>query len=106
MTTAASIDAARVELLLSELRLPSLKRIWTELAEQADKDGWPAARFLATLCEHEIADRSRRRIERHLVEARLPAGKTLATFVVARRSRHSKLANRSTNSRSTTDCAL
>jgi DNA replication protein DnaC len=27
-----------------------------------------------------MADRSQRRIERHLVEARLPAGKTLATF--------------------------
>jgi DNA replication protein DnaC len=80
MTTPASIDAARVELLLDELRLPGLKRIWLKLAEQADKDGWPAARFLAALAEHESADRSRRRIERHLVEARLPAGKTLATF--------------------------
>jgi DNA replication protein DnaC len=27
-----------------------------------------------------MADRGRRRIERHLAEARLPAGKTLATF--------------------------
>jgi CRP/FNR family transcriptional regulator, cyclic AMP receptor protein len=40
------------------------------LVEQSDKEGWPAARFLAA---HEIADRGRRRIERHLVEARLPA---------------------------------
>jgi len=80
MTTTASVDAARVELLLSELRLPGLKRIWAQLAEQADKDGWPAARFLAALAEHEIADRGRRRIERHLADARLPAGKTLATF--------------------------
>ena len=29
---------------------------------------------------HEIADRGRRRIERHLAEARLPVGKTLASF--------------------------
>jgi DNA replication protein DnaC len=41
---------------------------------------YPAARFLAALAEHEMADRGRRRIERHLTEARLPAGKTLATF--------------------------
>ena len=75
-----AIDAARVELLLSELRLPSMRLRWATLAEQSDKEGWPAARFLATLIEHEVADRSRRRMERHLAEARLPAGKTLATF--------------------------
>lgn len=77
---ATSVDAARVELLLNELRLPGVKAIWPKLAAQSDKEGWPAARFLAALAEHEAADRSRRRIERHMVEARLPAGKTLATF--------------------------
>jgi DNA replication protein DnaC len=77
---ATSIDAARVELLLNELRLPGVKAIWPKLAAQSDKEGWPAARFLAALAEHEAADRTRRRIERHMVEARLPAGKTLATF--------------------------
>ena len=80
MTTTTTIDAARVELLLSELRLPGIKLMWAKLAEQSDKEGWPAARFLAALAEHEMADRGRRRIERHLAEARLPAGKTLATF--------------------------
>jgi len=80
MTTTNTVDAARVELLLSELRLPGIKLMWAKLAEQSDKEGWPAARFLATLAEHEMAERGRRRIERHLVEARLPAGKTLATF--------------------------
>ena len=80
MTTSNTVDAARVELLLSELRLPTFKLMWAKLAEQSDKEGWPAARFLAALAEHEMADRGRRRIERHLAEARLPAGKTLATF--------------------------
>ena len=75
-----SIDAARLELMLSELRLPGIKAVWARLAEQSDKEGWPAARFLAALAEYEIADRGRRRIERHLAEARLPAGKTIATF--------------------------
>jgi len=54
--------------------------MWKKLAEQSDKEGWPAARFLAALAEHEAAERGRRRIERHLAEARLPVGKTLATF--------------------------
>jgi len=77
---ATSVDAARVELLLNELRLPGVKAIWPKLAAQSDKEGWPAARFLAALAEHEAADRTRRRIERHMAEARLPAGKTLTTF--------------------------
>jgi len=80
MTTTMTVDAARVELLLSELRLPSIKAIWPRLAAQSDKEGWPAAKFLAALAEHEVADRARRRFERHLAEARLPAGKTLAAF--------------------------
>ena len=78
--TTVNIDAARLELLLTELRLPGFKLMWAKLAEQSDKEGWPAARFLAALAEHEMAERSRRRIERHLVEARLPPGKTFDTF--------------------------
>src|SRR5207249_10543364 len=80
MKTTNPGDAARIELLLSDLRLPAIKLMWTKFAEQADKEGWPAARLLAALAEHEIADRGRRRIERHLAEARLPVGKTLASF--------------------------
>jgi DNA replication protein DnaC len=74
------LDAARIELLLSELRLPAIKLMWPKLAEQSDKEGWPAARFLAALAELEIAERGRRRIERHFAEARLPVGKTLSSF--------------------------
>jgi DNA replication protein DnaC len=73
-------DAARIELLLAELRLPAMKLMWADLAARADKEGWPASRFLAALAEHEIADRGRRRIERHLAEAKLPVGKTLDSF--------------------------
>jgi DNA replication protein DnaC len=80
MKTTDPIDAARLALLLAELRLPAVKQVWPDLAAQADKEGWPAARFLAALAEHEMAERSRRRIERHLAEARLPPGKTLDTF--------------------------
>src|SRR5438094_9629253 len=72
------VDAARIELLLSDLRLPAIKLMWAKFAEQSDKEGWLAACFLAALAEHEIADRGRRRIERQLAEARLTVGKTLA----------------------------
>lgn len=80
MKVADPIDSARVELLLAELRLPAIKQVWASLAAQADKEGWPAARFLAALAEHEMAERGRRRIERHLAEARLPPGKTIDSF--------------------------
>ena len=75
-----SIDSARLTLILNELRLPAIKQGWSAFAERADKESWPAARFLATLVEHEIAERDRRRIERHLLEARLLPGKTLDSF--------------------------
>jgi len=80
MNATVKIDAARVELLLSELRLPGIKLNWAALAEIADKEGWPAARFLAALAEQEMVERNRRRFERHLEEARLPPGKTLDAF--------------------------
>jgi DNA replication protein DnaC len=73
-------DATRLSLLLNDLRLPAVKQIWPAFAERADKEGWPAARLIMALAEHEIAERDRRRIERHLKEARLLPGKTLETF--------------------------
>jgi DNA replication protein DnaC len=80
MTTTDPIDAARLSLALNDLRLPAVKLVWPDFAARADKEGWPAARFLAALAEHEMAERARRRIERHLGEARLPPSKTLDTF--------------------------
>jgi len=73
-------DPARLNLLLNELRLPATKVNWPRFADQADKEGWPAARFLAALAEHELAERASRRMERHLAEGRLLPGKTLDTF--------------------------
>jgi DNA replication protein DnaC len=80
MSNAPVIDAARLTLLLNELRLPTIKALWPEFTEQADREGWPAARLLGALAELEIAERARRRFERHLAQARLPPAKTLDGF--------------------------
>ena len=80
MSTLPTVDAGRLGLLLNELRLPTIKLLWPQFAERADKEGWPAAYFLATIAEHELAERGRRRIERHLADARLLPGKTLDNF--------------------------
>ena len=74
------VDAARLALMLTELRLPTIKAMWPQFTELADREGWPGAHTLATLAEQELAERARRRIERHLTQAQLPAGKTLANF--------------------------
>lgn len=78
--TTRAVDVHALPAMLTALRLPSFHRHWTALAECADTEGWPAARFLAALAEVELAERENRRIQRHLAESRLPGGKTLATF--------------------------
>src|SRR6202161_1323804 len=75
-----SVDAQRLTLILNDLRLPAIKRDWPGFADRSDTEAWPGARLLAALAEHEIAERDRRRIERHLLEARLLPGKTLDSF--------------------------
>jgi DNA replication protein DnaC len=78
--SARTIDVHALPAMLTALRLPSFHRHWQAFAERADQEGWPAARCLAALAEIELAERDTRRIRRHLLEANLPAGKTLATF--------------------------
>lgn len=78
--SAASWEPARTALMLNELRLPTIGRLWTEFAERSDKEGWPAGRFLTSLLEHEVAERAKRRIERHRSESQLDPAKTLASF--------------------------
>ena len=80
MKSAHPIDEARLGIMLNELRLPTIKTLWPRFAETADREGWPAARFLAAIAEHELTERANRRIERHLAEAHLPPGKTLDSF--------------------------
>jgi DNA replication protein DnaC len=80
MNTTMTIDTARLPMLLTQLRLPTVGRLWQAIAETADRESWPAAKTLAVLMEHEIAERAQRRTARHLLEARLPAGKTLDRF--------------------------
>ena len=78
--TAPSYEPARNALMLTELRLPTIGRLWPELAQRADKEGWPAGRFLGALLEHELAERAKRRTERHRAESQLDPSKTLASF--------------------------
>jgi len=77
---APSYEPGRIALMVNELRLPTIARLWPDFAQRSDKEGWPATRFLAALLEHELAERAKRRIERHRAESHLDPTKTLATF--------------------------
>ena len=78
--SAPSYEPGRNAMMLGELRLPTIGRLWSEFAQRSDKEAWPAGRFLGGLLEHELAERAKRRIDRHRVESQLDATKTLASF--------------------------
>lgn len=73
-------DAGSMALMLNELRLPTIGRLWSDFAQRSDKEGWQASQLLGVLFEHELAERAKRRLERHRVESQLDSTKTLATF--------------------------
>ena len=81
--TALTYEPARNALMLTELRLPTIGRLWSDFAERSDQESWPAGRFLGALLEHELAERAKRRLERHRLESQLDPTKTLATFEFA-----------------------
>ena len=81
--TASAYEPGRTALMLNELHLPTIRRLWPQFAERADKEGWPAGRFLGGLLEHELAERAKRRIERHRAESQLDPTKTLTSFEFA-----------------------
>ena len=91
-------DAATLPMLLKQLRLPTMVACCDEVTDRAAQHGWSLQQALATLCEYELSEREQRRLHRHLHEARLPVGKTLATFDMttldtSQRQRLSALAN-------------
>lgn len=66
--------------MLTELRMPTIKRVAGDLCQQADKEGWPGQRLIEALVEHELAERETRRIDRHRAEANLSPDKRLSNF--------------------------
>lgn len=73
-------EMATLPILLKELKLAAMGRLWGSLAEEAMKEGWDHPRFLAALCEHEVEERYQKRTARYMKLSNLPAGKSLATF--------------------------
>lgn len=75
-----SKETATLPLLLRQLGLFTIATHWEEFSETAQKNHWSYPRYLTALGELEATARYQRRIQRYLKEAKLPPGKTLATF--------------------------
>src|SRR5205814_6106693 len=69
---------------LTELRLPTMRRCWAELARQATQETLPYEGYLLELVERESAARRHSRIDRRLRESRLPLEKSLERFELGR----------------------
>jgi DNA replication protein DnaC len=80
MNAPASADAARLPIMLTELRLPTIKRLWESISVQSDREGWRADRLLSTLLDLEMAERAQRRLARYRIESGLPTDKRLENF--------------------------
>jgi len=55
-TPASTVDTARLPVLLSQLRLPTVALLWPALTETADRESWPAAKTLAALMDRGQVD--------------------------------------------------
>jgi DNA replication protein DnaC len=72
----AAVDA-RIELFLTELRMPSIRKAYRKIAKQVTQHGGDYIAFLHALLEEEVNDRRARRIDRRIQEARFPQVKEL-----------------------------
>ncbi len=66
--------------MLTELRLPTIKRLAADFCEQSDREGCSARRLLEQLLQHEMNEREIRRFDRHGAESGLDPDKCLSSF--------------------------
>ena len=77
MTRAPGYDLERA---LRRLHLPTIRRLYVPLAEEAEKDGWTYRGYLEQLISEEIAHRAETRITRSTRKAKFPFLKTIDEF--------------------------
>src|SRR3954447_13839464 len=64
----------------TELKLPTVRRRYRALADEATREQQTPVAYLAALLEAETAERAERREKRRLIDARFPALKALDEF--------------------------
>jgi DNA replication protein DnaC len=71
------MSASTLPLLIRAMHLPTIAREYDQAIARAEAENWGYPLFLSYLFEAEANDRIQRKIERHLKDANLPAGKSL-----------------------------
>jgi DNA replication protein DnaC len=84
MTTPKNARTAALEALIDahaiELKLPTVRRRFRQLAEEAVREQQTPIAYLAALLEAEMTERAERREKRRLIDARFPQIKRLEDF--------------------------
>jgi len=82
MSAPAKVQAmeAMIEAHAAELKLPTVRRRFRALSEEALREQQTPVAYLAALLEAEMTERSERRERRRLIEARFPVMKRLEDF--------------------------
>ena len=76
-TTPPEID---LDAMLKRLHLPTVRRLWAELALRAESEGMSYRTYLEILCSEEIAHRAQTRLTRSVHRARFPSLRTIEEF--------------------------
>src|SRR3954470_16492449 len=84
MMTLTNAKTAALEALIEahaiDLKLPTVRRRFRALAEEANREQQTPVAYLGALLEAEMAERAERRERRRLIDARFPAIKRLEDF--------------------------
>jgi DNA replication protein DnaC len=75
-----SLSEAEREALFKRLHLAHMRRIYQDVAVQAEKEGWSYADFLGLLLAEEVAGRKQTRLQRRTRSAHFPFLKTIDEF--------------------------
>ena len=76
----AAVGTGDLDAMLKRLHLPTIRRLYAELALRAEADGMSYRDFLETLAAEEIAHRAQTRITRSVRRARFPYLRTIEEF--------------------------
>jgi DNA replication protein DnaC len=69
-----------IDIYLSELKMPGLKKTYPDLIREAEAQGRPYSEFLVACLTHEIQSRKENRLREWIKQARFPSVKTVAEF--------------------------
>jgi DNA replication protein DnaC len=77
MSTSSSVVGGQIEALATELRLPTVRSIYRKLAHEVTAQGGDYEAYLLALLRQEAEDRTTRRVQRRIKQARFPQLKLL-----------------------------